>query len=371
MTDAPTTRRELPASVDVLIVGGGVAGCSIAYHLAERGAGDVLLLERHQLTSGTTWHAAGLVGQLRATENLTRLARYTTDLYERIEAETGQATGFRQNGSLGLATCSARMEELARGAAMARRFGLECQMLSPGEIRERWPMVETGDLEGGVFLPRDGQINPVDVTRALAIGARAKGVTIREGVSVSKIQAENGRAVGVVLSDGQEIAAGTVVLAAGLWSRDLAGKAGVDLPLYPAEHFYVVTEAVANLPRDLPVLRDPDNCIYLKEDAGKLLVGAFEPESKPIDPDTLGRDFAFGELPFDLDHFQPWLEAAMRRVPVLEQTGIKTFFCGPESFTPDDRYLLGPAPGLEGLFVATGFNSIGIQVGWRRGQGSR
>ncbi len=350
----------LPERVDVVIVGGGAVGCSIAYHLTKIGITDVLLLERRQLTCGTTWHAAGLVGQLRATRNLTELAKYTSELFAGLEAETGQATGFRQNGSLALALHAERFEELKRGASMARNFGLEVEVVGPAEIRSRYPLLNLDGVVGGVFLPKDGQTNPIDTTLALAKGARMRGARIVEGVKVERILVENGRAVGVRTPLG-EVRAGTVVIAAGMWSFWLARDIGVHLPLHAAEHFYIVTEPIEELPRDLPVLRVPDECAYVKEDAGKILLGCFEPEAKPWGMDGIPEDHAFETLPEDLDHFAPILEMATKRLPILERAGIATFFNGPESFTPDDRYLLGETAEVRDLFVACGMNSIGIQ----------
>lgn len=350
----------LPERVDVVIVGGGAVGCSIAYHLTKIGITDVLLLERRQLTCGTTWHAAGLVGQLRATRNLTELAKYTSELFAGLEAETGQATGFRQNGSLALALHDERFEELKRGASMARNFGLEVEVVGPAEIRSRYPLLNLDGVVGGVFLPKDGQTNPIDTTLALAKGARMRGARIVEGVKVERILVENGRAVGVRTPLG-EVRAGTVVIAAGMWSFWLARDIGVHLPLHAAEHFYIVTEPIEELPRDLPVLRVPDECAYVKEDAGKILLGCFEPEAKPWGMDGIPEDHAFETLPEDLDHFAPILEMATKRLPILERAGIATFFNGPESFTPDDRYLLGETAEVRDLFVACGMNSIGIQ----------
>jgi 4-methylaminobutanoate oxidase (formaldehyde-forming) len=342
----------------IVIIGGGVVGASIAYHLTLRGAKDVVLLERKQLTSGTTWHAAGLVGQLRATQNLTRLAQYSAQLYARLEAETGQATGFKKVGSISLATTDARLEELLRGASMARSFGLEVSPITPSRALEMWPLVNVEDVVGGVHLAGDGQINPVDVTLALAKGARMRGARVIENAEALEIVVDRGRAVGVRTADG-EIAADVVVLAAGLWSHELAAKAGVNVPLHAAEHFYIVTEPIPGLPRNLPVMRDPDHCAYFKEDAGKLLIGWFEPKAKPWapGPDAPG----FQTLPPDLDHIEPLLEDAIRRVPALAKAGIQLFFNGPESFTPDDRYLLGETPEVAALYVAAGFNSIGVQ----------
>ncbi|RKF17099.1 FAD-dependent oxidoreductase [Roseovarius spongiae] len=344
---------------EVVIVGGGVAGCAIAYHLAKIGITDVVLCERKQLTCGTTWHAAGLVTQLRATRNMTELAKYTGELFTSLEAETGQATGFRQNGSLRLAKTEARFEELKRGASMARNFGLESHVITPGETAERWPGVETSDLAGAIWMPRDGQVNPADVTHAMAKGARQKGVRILENTKVERILTENGSVIGVRLADG-DIRAKKVVIAGGMWSRDLAAEIGVSLPLHAAEHFYIVTEPIAGLRRDLPVLFCADECSYYKEDAGKLLLGCFEPEAKPWGMNGISEDFCFDSLPEDFDHFEPILDQAVKRVPALADAGIQLFFNGPESFTPDDRYLLGETPEVKGLFCACGFNSVGI-----------
>ncbi len=352
--------QDLPERTDVVIIGGGIVGCAIAYHLARIGITDVVLLERKQLTCGTTWHAAGLVGQLRATRNMTELAKYTSELFAGLEAETGQATGFRQNGSIAVALNAERFEELRRGASMARNFGLEVEVIGPAEIEERYPLLNIEGVVGGVFLPRDGQTNPIDTTLALAKGARMRGVRILEGVPVERILVEGGRAVGVRTPAG-EVRAGTVVLAAGMWSWWLARDVGVHLPLHAAEHFYIVTETIDGLPRDLPVLRVPDECAYYKEDAGKILMGGFEPEAKPWGMEGIDPEHAFETLPEDVEHFSPILEQAVRRLPVLETAGIHTFFNGPESFTPDVRYLLGEVAEIRDLFVACGMNSVGIQ----------
>ena len=352
--------KSLPSQAQVVIVGGGVVGCSLAYHLTKLGWTDVILLERKQLTCGTTWHAAGLVGQLRATRNLTRLAQYTAELFGNLEEETGQATGFAQHGSLSLATSDGRFEELKRGASMARCFGLEVEVISATEAQDMWPLINIDDVVGAVYLPRDGKVNPIDVTQALARGARMGGAKFFEETRVTAVHKKNGRVTGVATDRG-DIEAGIVVNCGGMWARELGLMAGANVPLHAAEHFYIVTEKFDGMVPTLPVLRDPDNCAYFKEDAGKLLLGAFEPVSKPWGMEGIPDDFSFTQLPDDFDHFEPILETAMQRLPALENVGIQLFFNGPESFTPDDRFLLGPTPEVENFYVAAGFNSTGIQ----------
>lgn len=361
---------ELPSTARVVIVGGGIVGCSVAYHLALRGVTDVVLLERKQLTCGTTWHAAGLVGQLRATHNLTRLAQYTTNLFATLEEETGQATGFRARGSVSVAPNEERFEELKRGASMARVFGLQVDIIDRDRIKELVPLARVDDLVGGVHLPNDGITNPIDTTQALAKGARSRGVRIQENVKVTRIITEGGRAVGVEYEmDGEAgtIRADAVVNAAGMWGRELGDQVGAVVPLHAAEHFYIVTEGVDGISPDMPVLRDPDGCGYFKEEAGKLMVGWFEPVAKPWGmtkrdgSSGIPESFCFDSLPEDFEHIAPLVEAATHRMPLLANTGIRLFFNGPEAFTPDDRYLLGESPDVKGLFMACGFNSIGIQ----------
>ncbi len=352
--------NELPARARVVIVGGGVIGCSIAYHLGKLGWSDVVLLERKQLTSGTTWHAAGLVGQLRQSINMTQLARYTSELYRGLEAETGQATGYRQCGSISLATTEARMEELRRNASMAKVFGLRVDVVDRDEIRALYPIAELADVIGGIHIPSDGYANAVDITQALAKGARNRGVAIFQNVKVTRIHHDGRRVTGVETEAGR-IDAQTVVLCGGLWTRDLAASIGVTVPLQACEHYYALFKDVAGLHPDLPVLRDYDHCSYFKQDAGKLLVGAFEPHARPWGMDGIPEDFEFGEIAGDFAHFEPVLVDAMRRIPALESAGLQKFFCGPESFTPDVRYHLGESPELEHCFVAAGMNSIGLQ----------
>jgi glycine cleavage system T protein len=353
----------LPQKARVVIIGGGVAGCSMAYHLAKLGWTDILLLERKQLTSGTTWHAAGLIGQLRATANMTRLAKYTADLYVKLEAETGVATGMRQCGSISVALTAERKEELYRNASMARARGVDVEEISPAEAKARYPHLEIGDVVGAVYIPKDGQGDPANITQALAKGARMLGAKIVEQAKVTAIHQDKGRVTGVTaIIDGEAttIACEHVVNCAGMWAHGVGAMAGVPVPLHACEHFYIVTEPIPGLQR-LPVLRVPDECAYYKEDAGKILLGAFEPVAKPWGMDGIPEDFCFDQLPEDFDHFEPILEKAVKRFPLLAETGIHTFFNGPESFTPDDRYYLGEAPQLRNFWVACGFNSIGIQ----------
>lgn len=359
--------KALPSKTGVVVIGGGVIGCSIAYHLAKLAWTDVVLLERQQLTSGTTWHAAGLVGQLRATMNMTKLARYTSELYGQLEAETGQATGYRQCGSISLATNAERFEELKRNASMAKVFGLQVDVISTAEISDRVPMVKTDDVLGGIHIPSDGYANAIDITQALAKGARSGGVKIFQNTLVTAIRHEHGRITGVSTEHG-DIDAEYVVICGGMWSRDLAATVGVNVPLHACEHYYALFESVAGLEADFPVLRDYDACTYYKYDAGKLLVGAFESNALPWGMDGIADDFCFDEIAGDFDHFEPILQDAMERIPALQDAGIQKFFCGPESFTPDVRYHLGQAPELQNCYVATGLNSIGLQSAGGIGQ---
>ena len=352
----------VPTSARVVIVGGGVSGCSVAYHLAKLGWTDIVLLERKQLTCGTTWHAAGLIGQLRASLNMTRLAKYSADLYVKLEEETGVATGMRQCGSITVALTEARKEEIYRQASLARAFDIDVQEIGPEEVLKMYPHLNISDVKAAVHLPLDGQCDPANIAMALAKGARQNGARIIEGVKVTSINSANGKVTGVDWQQGEEtgtISADLVVNCGGMWGRDLAAQSGVTLPLHACEHFYIVTEAIEGLPR-LPVLRVPDECAYYKEDAGKMLLGAFEPVAKPWGMNGLPEDFCFDQLPEDFDHFEPILEQAVNRLPILATAGIHTFFNGPESFTPDDRYYLGEAPEIKGYWVAAGYNSIGI-----------
>ncbi|MEM8951557.1 MAG: FAD-dependent oxidoreductase [Pseudomonadota bacterium] len=352
-----------PSHARAVIIGGGIAGCSIAYHLAKQGWTDVVLLEANQLTSGTTWHAAGLIAQLRASKNMTKLAKYSQELYGKLEAETGVATGFRRCGSITVALTDERKEEIYRQASMARAFGVEVEEISTDDVKERYPYLNIEDVTGAVYLPKDGQGDPGNIAQALAKGARQNSAKVIEGVRVTDIQQAGGRVTGVSWSsqdDQGSITADYVVNCGGMWAHQIGRLAGVTVPLHACEHFYIVTEAVPGLTQ-LPVLRVPDECAYYKEDAGKMLLGAFEPVAKPWGMDGIPDDFCFDQLPEDFDHFEPILEKAVNRFPLLAETGIHTFFNGPESFTPDDAYHLGEAPNLRNFFVCAGFNSIGIQ----------
>jgi 4-methylaminobutanoate oxidase (formaldehyde-forming) len=353
---------KIPSHARVVIIGGGVSGCSVAYHLAKLGWKDIVLLERKQLTCGTTWHAAGLIGQLRGSQNMTRLAKYSADLYVKLEEETGVATGMRQNGSISVALTEHRHEELLRQATLARAFNVDVSEIGPDEVKAMYPHLNVGDVVGAVHLPLDGQCDPANIAMALAKGARMQGAQVIEGVKVTGVTQADGKVTGVDWDSGEEqghIVADLVVNCGGMWGRDLAGKSGVTLPLHACEHFYLITEPIEGLSR-LPVLRVPDECAYYKEDAGKMMLGAFEPKAKPWGMDGISEDFCFDSLPEDFDHFEPILGMAMNRMPMFETAGIHTFFNGPESFTPDDRYYLGEAPELKGYWIAAGYNSIGI-----------
>jgi glycine cleavage system T protein len=352
----------LPTKARAVIIGGGISGCSVAYHLAKLGWTDIVLLERKQLTSGTTWHAAGLIGQLRASQNMTRLAKYSADLYVKLEAETGVATGMRQVGSITVALTEERKHEIYRQASLARAFDVDVREISPNEVKEMYPHLNIEDVVGGVHLPLDGQCDPANIAMALAKGARQRGAKIVENVKVTAVLKKNGRVTGVTWAQGEEqgmIGTDVVINCAGMWARDLAGTSGVTVPLHACEHFYLVTEAIEGLGR-LPVLRVPDECAYYKEDAGKMMLGAFEPVAKPWGMNGISEDFCFDQLQEDFGHFEPILEMGVNRMPMLGTAGIHTFFNGPESFTPDDRYYLGEAPELGGYWVAAGYNSIGI-----------
>ena len=353
--------KKLPSSTKVVVIGGGIAGVSCSYHLAKFGWKDVVLLERDQLTSGTTWHAAGLVGQLGATSVITKLRKYSLDLYKELEKTTGLSTGLKQNGAITVASSKERLQELSRQATTAQLFGVEAEVLDKKKTKEIYPAINDEDILGSVYMPKDGQADPVGATNVLAKAARIEGVQIFEKTSVKKILVRDKKIVGVETNNGK-IDCEYVVLASGMWSRQIGEDIGVSVPLYPNEHFYIITEPMKDLPPNLPVLRDYNACLYLKEDAGKMLVGIFEPNAKPAFKETgkVPEDFSFGEFPDDFDHFEPYLKNSFHRLPILKTAGIRKFFSGPESFTPDTQYLLGETPEVKNLFMCCGFNSIGI-----------
>jgi 4-methylaminobutanoate oxidase (formaldehyde-forming) len=351
---------ELPARARVVVVGGGIVGTSVAYHLTRLGWSDVLLLEQGHLSGGTTWHAAGLVGQLRATEGGTRLVQYSASLYETLEAEVGLSTGWKRVGGVTVARTPDRMTQLRRTAASAEAYGLECELLTPAQARERWPLVRADDLEGGLWLPGDGTANPTDVTQALARGARLGGAQVLEQVRVLDVLVDH-EAVTGVRTDRGDVEAEVVVNCAGQWAAQIGAMAGVTVPLHSAEHFYVVTDQIDGVRPDLPILRDPDGYTYVKEEVGGLVVGGFEPQAKPwVSPQEIPYPFEFQLLGEDWDHFSVLMDSAVHRIPVLAQTGMRKLYNGPESFTPDNQFLLGPAPEVRNFWVGAGFNSVGI-----------
>ena len=355
---------QVPSKARAVIIGGGVIGCSVAYHLAKLGWKDVVLLERKQLTSGTTWHAAGLIAQLRATANMTKLAKYSQELYGDLEAETGVATGFKRCGSITVALTDERKEEIFRQAAMARAFGVDVEEISPAEVKAKYEHLNIKGVTAGVWLPLDGQGDPTNIALALAKGARQMGAQVVERTKAISVT-RKGRQITSVHWENEQGESGSidcdnVINCGGMWGHEVGRMLGVNVPLHACEHFYIVTEAIAGLTQ-MPVLRVPDECAYYKEDAGKMLLGAFEPISKPWAMEGIPRDFEFDQLPEDFDHFEPILASAVERMPMLAEAGIHTFFNGPESFTPDDAYHLGLAPEMDNVWVAAGFNSVGIQ----------
>ncbi len=356
--------KEIPKSTKVVVIGGGVAGTSCAYHLAKFGWKDVVLFERDQLTSGTTWHAAGLVGQLGPSAAVTKIRKYSLELYKKLEKEIDFSSGLKLNGALSIATTKGRWQELKRQATTAQLYDVNVEVLNIDQIKKIYPIINEKDVLGGIFMPGDGQADPIGVTNLLAKAARKEGAKIFEKSPVEKIIKKNGRVAGVVVN-GQTIECEYIVLATGMWSRQIGEDTGFSIPLYPAEHFYVITEGINELPKNIPVLRDFDDSLYLKEDAGKMLIGIFEGKSIPAFNKTnrVPEDFSYGEFPENFEHFEPYLEAALKRVPILENAGIRKFFAGPESFTPDTNTLLGEVPGIKNLFACCGLNSIGIGSG--------
>ncbi len=353
----------VPDRARVVVIGGGIIGTSVAYHLAHLGVTDVVLLERDRLTSGTTWHAAGLMATFGSTsQTSTELRKYTRDLYARLEAETGLATGLKQVGLIELAIEPGRLEEYRRVAAFNRLCGVEVHEITPGAVADMFPLARVDDVLAGFYIPGDGRVNPVDATMSLARGARMQGATIIEGVPVTGFRRRRGAVTGVRTPHG-DIEAEYVVNCAGMWARQLGELAGVTIPLQAAEHYYLLTEPIEGVDGSWPVLEDPANYGYYREEGGGLMLGLFEPVCAPWKVEGVPADFSFGELPPDWDRMAPYLERAMSRVPVSEQAGIKKFFCGPESFTPDLQPIVGEAPELKNYFVAAGLNSIGILTG--------
>ena len=363
------TDPALPASARVVVIGGGVIGCSVAYHLAHMGC-EVLLLERDRLTSGTTWHAAGLIVTFGSTsETSTEMRKYSRDLYARLPAETGQETGFRPCGFIEVAADADRLEEYRRVAAFNRLMGIDVHELSPREVGELFPLARTDDILAGFYVKEDGRANPVDVTMALARGARIKGAKLVEGVAVTGVRTRNGAVIGVETTHGT-VQCETVVNCAGMWARELGLLSNVNIPLQAAEHYYLITgpidESAAGISRplrDMPVLEDPASHGYYREEGGGLMIGLFEPEAAPWKVDGVPKNFSFGEIAPDWERMTPFLETALARVPAAQAAGIRKFFCGPESFTPDLAPIVGPAPELANYFVAAGLNSIGILTG--------
>ncbi|MES0883866.1 GcvT family protein [Roseibium sp. SCP14] len=350
---------KLPGSAQYVIIGGGIVGCSVAYHVAKMGHTDIVLLEQGQLSCGTTWHAAGLVGQLRSTPAMTNLIRYSTHLYSELEAETGLATGWKECGSVTVARSDERMTMLLRTAAAARAQGVEVEVITPAEAADKWPVMQVDDLKGGLWMPGDGKANPTDLTQSLAKGARLRGARVIEGIQVTDILTRGDRITGVVTDKGC-IEAEVVVNCAGQWARQIGKMCGANVPLHSAEHMYIVTEQIEGVNPDLPVLRDPDGYIYFKEETGGLVMGGFEPEAKPWGMKVIPDNFFFQLLPDDWDQFEILMENALVRVPQMGNTGVREFYNGPESFTPDNNYLLGETPEVKNFFVGAGFNSMGI-----------
>src|SRR5262245_7949364 len=352
----------LPGHASVVVIGGGVMGCSTLFHLAKLGISDAILVERNRLTSGTTWHSAAQVRALRSTRNLTELIKYSIALFSSLEAETGQATGWISRGSLSIACSEHRLTHIKRQAALARAFDLRAESISPREAEERWPLMNASDVIGAVFSPDDGRVNPSDLCAALVKGARARGAKIFEETAVTGILTKAGRIAAIETARGT-VRCDAVALCTGLWSRRVAAMACVAAPVWPCEHFYLLTKPVVGAERPLPTLSDHDSHLYIRDESQGLLVGCFEPMGKPIDPDRLGEDFAFQLLPEDWEHFEPMMAKALHRLPVLETAPVRMLLNGPESFTPDGACLLGEAAETPGFFLGCGMNSVGVATG--------
>ena len=354
-----SVKHPLPSHASVVVIGGGIMGCSTLYHLARLGISDAILLERNQLTSGTTWHSAAQVRALRSTHNLTRLIRYSVDLYARLEAETGQKTGWINRGSLSIATERDRLIHIQRQAELAKLFGVRAQVIGAGQAAERWPHMNCEDVIGAVWSPDDGRVSPSDLCAALVKGAKTRGAAVFENTAVTGIRTKNGVVHGVETTRGQ-VRCDAIALCSGLWSREMGHMAGVQVPVWACEHFYLLTKPVADITGNLPTLSDHDSHLYIRDDSGGLLVGCFEPMGKPIAPQTIGHEFAFQLLPEDWEHFEPMMRNALHRVPALNTAQVKMLLNGPESFTPDGSFLLGETAGTRGLYLGCGMNSVGV-----------
>ncbi|AEI92386.1 GcvT family protein [Roseobacter litoralis] len=356
------TPSELPAHASVVVIGGGIMGCSTLYHLAKMGVTDAILLERNKLTSGTTWHSAAQVRALRHSRNLTRMIQYSVDLYAQLEKETGQNVGWIQKGSLSIATTPDRAIHVRRQEALAHAFGIKADWVSAGEAQERWPLMNASDVLGAVWSPEDGRVSPSDVCAALVKSAKSHGAGIFENTGVTGILTKNGRITGVETTKGT-VSCDAVALCAGLWSREIGGMAGAEVPALACEHFYLLTKPLEGIEGNVPTLSDHDNHLYIRDDSGGLLVGCFEPMGKPIAPGVLDQNFEFGLLPEDWDHFEPMMLNALHRLPCLETAEVKMLLNGPESFTPDGMFMLGETAETRGLFLGCGMNSVGMASG--------
>ncbi|MFT7700074.1 MAG: glycine/D-amino acid oxidase-like deaminating enzyme, partial [Candidatus Krumholzibacteriia bacterium] len=354
---------QIPSNARVVIIGGGVIGCSIAYHLGHLGWKDVVLLERDQLTSGTTWHAAGLMTTFGSTSQTSvEMRMYSRELYSRLEAETGLSTGFEPLGFIELAADRDRVEEYRRVAAFNRFCGNDVEEIGPDDIKRLFPFAKVDDIEAGFYLPQDGRVNPVDATMALAKGARQQGVNLIEGVTVTSVITNNGRATGVSTTQG-DITAEVVVNCAGMWARQLGALNGVSIPNQSTEHYYLITDPIEGVTRDLPIIEDPSSHGYYREEGGGLMIGLFEPVCAPWKVEGVPADFSFGEIQPDWERMMPFLDKAMSRVPIAREAGLLKFFCGPESFTPDLGVIFGETPEIENYFVTAGLNSVGLITG--------
>ena len=353
---------KLPAHASVVVIGGGIMGCSTLYHLAEMSVNDAILLERNKLTSGTTWHSAAQVRALRHSHNLTKMIQYSVDLYSRLEKETGQNVGWIQKGSLSIATTPDRAIHVRRQEVLAHAFGIKADWVSAGEAKERWPLMNADDVIGGVWSPEDGRVSPSDVCAALVKGAKTRGAKIFEGTGVTGILTKDGRITGVVTTQGT-VTCDAIALCTGLWSREVGAMAGADIPALACEHFYLLTKPIEGIIGNMPTLSDHDNSLYIRDNSGGLLIGCFEPMGKPIKPGVLNEDFEFGLLPEDWDHFEPMMLNALKRLPALETAEVKMLLNGPESFTPDGMFMLGETAETKGLFLGCGMNSVGMASG--------